>query len=150
MGVFAVRQIAALPYRRGSQTDDAPVSILLVTSRDTKRWVIPKGNQMTGLAAHEAAAWEAEEEAGVRGAVSPDPIGSYRYGKRQSNDNWVVIDVDVFALEVSKELAKYKECGERERKWFTLADAGAAVEEPDLRELIWAFGERLQGDKSGT
>lgn len=69
-GFAAIRQIAALPYRSNGAGYDAPVSILLVTSRDSGRWVIPKGNPATGSSPHAAAAVEAEEEAGVRGAVS--------------------------------------------------------------------------------
>jgi 8-oxo-dGTP pyrophosphatase MutT (NUDIX family) len=138
-----------LPYRIEASAGDAPVSILLVTSRDTKRWVIPKGNVGAGQSPHAAAAEEAEEEAGVRGAVSKKPLGSYCYGKRLANGDWVVIDVDVFPLVVDKEMAKWKEQGQRERKWFSLDEAASAVEEPDLRGLILSFGKQLQSGKHG-
>jgi len=138
-----------LPYRTKDSAVDAQVSILLVTSRETKRWVIPKGNVGAGQSPHAAAAEEAEEEAGVQGAVSKQPLGSYCYGKRLADGDWVVIDVDVFPLEVTKELAGWKEQGERKRQWFTLADAAIAVEEPDLRGLILSFGKQLQSGKYG-
>src|SRR3546814_2801699 len=80
-----MRQIAVLPYRFGGPAQDGPTEILLITSRETKRWVVPKGNPLNGMPRHAAAAVEAEEEAGVIGAVCPTPIGSYEYRKRRAN-----------------------------------------------------------------
>jgi len=137
---LTIRQIAALPYRSTGPGLDAPVSVLLVTSRETKRWVIPKGNLQPGVSPHQAAASEAEEEAGVRGVVCPTPLGSYRYRKRRGSGASLMVDVDVFPLAVSDELAEWKEQDERERRWFSLAEAADRVEEPDLRDLIRSFG----------
>src|SRR4051794_36610423 len=53
--VHAIRQVAALPYK---SDDDGKVRVLLITSRETRRWVLPKGNPIRGLASHEAAAHE--------------------------------------------------------------------------------------------
>jgi predicted phosphate transport protein (TIGR00153 family) len=117
------------------------VRVLLVTSRENRRWVIPKGNPADNATAHVAAALEAEEEAGVLGLVCPIPLGSYRYRKKRRNGASLMIDVDVFPLAVSSELASWKEQGERERRWFGLAEAAAAVDEPDLRDLIRSFGQ---------
>ncbi len=140
IGSRTISQIAALPYRAESAAIDAPVRVLLITSRENKRWVIPKGNLMAGTAPHNAAAREAEEEAGVRGLVCPTPLGSYRYRKKRGNGASLMIDVDVFPLAVSQELDSWKEQGQRERRWFTLPEAAAAVDEPDLRDLIRSFG----------
>ena len=86
----AIRQIAALPYRSSGPALDAPVSVLLVTTRETKRWVIPKGNLANGVAPHTGAAEEALEEAGVVGAVCPVPLGhlplSQAQGQRRVPD----------------------------------------------------------------
>ena len=128
-----------MPYRNEGSGIDAPVQVLLVTSRETKRWVIPKGNQIAALAPHVAAAQEAEEEAGVLGAVCPTPIGSYRYRKRRRNGASLWIDVDVFPFAVTQELDEWKERGQRERRWFSLAEAADAVDEDDLKELIRSF-----------
>jgi predicted phosphate transport protein (TIGR00153 family) len=95
---------------------------------------------MSGLAPHAAAAEEALEEAGVTGPVCPTPLGSYRYRKRKGSGASLMLDVDVFPLAVTEELATWKEQKERERRWFTLAEAAAAVDEPDLRNLIRSFG----------
>jgi uncharacterized protein len=135
-----IRQIAALPYRSAGSGVDAPVSILLVTSRESKRWVIPKGNPAAGMSAHASAALEAEEEAGVRGAACPTPIGSYRYRKRRANGASLMFDVEVYPLAVTQELVSWKEGHERQRQWFTLHEAADAVEESDLADLIRSFG----------
>jgi hypothetical protein len=102
--------------------------------------VIPKGNPMANLPPHAAAAQEAEEEAGVLGAVCPTPLGSYRYRKRRRNGASLMLDVDVFPLAVTQELPDWKESRERERRWFSLGDAADAVEEGDLADLIRSFG----------
>jgi predicted phosphate transport protein (TIGR00153 family) len=136
-----IRQIAALPYRTtgNAGTGVGSVQIMLVTSRESRRWVIPKGNQESGLAPHAAAAAEAEEEAGVCGQVCPTPLGSYRYRKKRGSGASLMIDVDVFPMVVTRELSHWKEQSQRERRWFSLGDAAAAVDEPDLRELIKSF-----------
>ena len=134
-----IRQIAALPYRARGAGIDAPVSVLLVTSRETKRWVIPKGNRASATQPHAAAAIEAEEEAGVRGAVCPTPLGSFRYRKTRKTGASLMVDVDVYPLAVTQELESWKEASERQRRWFSLASAADAVEEPDLADLIRSF-----------
>ncbi len=137
-----MRQIAVLPYRFGGPDKDGPTEILLVTSRGTGRWVIPKGNPLTGMDRHSAAAIEAEEEAGVLGAVCPTSIGSYEYRKRRANGAAIMYDVEVFPLAVTRELDEWKEMDERERRWFTLDAAAASVDEPDLQAMIRSFGDR--------
>ncbi|WP_174688504.1 DUF47 family protein [Sphingopyxis witflariensis] len=136
-----MRQIAVLPYRFGGPAQDGPTEILLITSRETKRWVIPKGNPLTGMERHAAAAIEAEEEAGVLGAVCPTAIGSYEYRKRRANGAQIMYNVEVFPLAVTCELSEWKEMDERDRQWFSFDAAAAAVEEPDLQALIRSFGD---------
>lgn len=139
---MAERQIAVLPYRTDSPAVDAPISILLVTTRGTGRWVIPKGGLENKLPPHASAAKEAEEEAGVLGSSCPTSIGSFRYRKKRASGATVWTDVDVFPFAVTEELESWKEQHERERRWFTLAEAAEAVDEPDLRALIRSFGAR--------
>ena len=124
-----------MPYRN----DGGVTSILLVTSRQTRRWVLPKGNRPSGMPRHAAAALEAEEEAGILGATCPTPIGSYRYRKTRWTGASLMVDVDVFPIAVTDELPDWKERHERERRWFPLAEAAQAVNEPDLRDLILGF-----------
>ncbi|MEQ7872858.1 DUF47 family protein [Sphingomonas sp. ASV193] len=129
-----------MPYRTLGRSIDSPVSILLVTSRESKRWVIPKGNIGAETDPHHAAAIEALEEAGVRGSVCPTPLGTYRYRKRRGSGASLMADVEVFPLAVSEVLDDWKERAERERAWFSLNEAADAVEEHDLRNLIRSFG----------
>lgn len=136
---MTIRQTAALPYRADGAASDSAVSVLLVTSRESRRWVVPKGNIAPGMASHVAAAVEAEEEAGVTGAVCPVPLGSYRYRKKRGSGASLLVDVDVFPLAVTGELPTWKEQHQRERRWFSLKEAAEAVDEPDLRELFRSF-----------
>jgi len=136
----AIHQIAALPYRTLGPALSAPVEVLLVTSRGTGRWVLPKGNRPKRMSPHAAAAREAEEEAGILGAICPTPLGSYQYRKRLDNGASLLVTVDVFPFAVTEELPAWREQAERERRWFTLAEAAAAVDEPDLGELLRSFG----------
>ncbi len=129
-----------MPYRTIGSGTDAPTQVLLVTSRGSGRWVIPKGNPGAGIPAHAAAALEAEEEAGVNGVVCPTPLGSYRYRKRRGNGASLMVDVEVFPFAVTRELEAWKEQSERQRRWFSLPEAADAVDEPDLRDLIRSFG----------
>ncbi|WP_109806619.1 DUF47 family protein [Sphingosinithalassobacter portus] len=113
--------------------------MMLITSRGTGRWVMPKGNIGPRMPAHVAAAKEAEEEAGILGAVCPVPLGSYRYRKLRGSGASLMIDVDVFPLAMTRELDRWKEQDERERRWFTLEEAADAVDEEDLGRLIQSF-----------
>ncbi|MFM5917121.1 MAG: DUF47 family protein [Novosphingobium sp.] len=124
-----------MPYR---SNDAGAVSVLLVTSRESKRWVVPKGNPGTG-APHLSAAQEANEEAGVTGTICPIPLGQYRYRKTRKTGASLMIDVDVYPLAVSRELDDWKEASERTRRWFSLGDAADMVDEPDLANLIRSF-----------
>lgn len=110
--------------------------ILLVTSRATRRWVVPRGNPILGLAPHQAAAQEAWEEAGVRGAVASDAIGRYRYDKRRKDGSIVPAEVHLFRLDVAEVVEDWPERHERERRWFAPEAAAAAVEEPELKALL--------------
>ena len=95
-------QVAALPFR----IKDGKVEVLLVTSRETKRWLIPKGWPMKGKKPHKAAAQEAEE-AGVKGEIKQKPLGYYDYWKRRAT-HFDLCRVDVYPLEVSKQLRSWR------------------------------------------
>src|SRR5262252_799126 len=93
-------QYAALPYRM-SKKDRA--EFMLVTSRETRRWIIPKGWPKKGKSPRRSAADEAFEEAGVVGAVGKHPAGSFIYKKRLKNGGWVQCEVRVFPLKVKQQ-----------------------------------------------
>ena len=129
------RQVAALPWR----LEDGERRILMITSRETRRWVIPKGGRMAGKTDAEAAAQEALEEAGVRGEIARRSFGVFRYAKRLKDDTERQCVVSVFPMEVLIQLGGWPEAHQRERRWMTPDDAAAAVHEPDLAALIRDF-----------
>ncbi len=124
------------------------VEVLLVTSRDTRRWVLPKGNRVKGLSRHASAAREAEEEAGVRGAVCRTRLGIYRYRKRLRSGAAPMVNVDVFPLAVTEELDDWLEAMQRTRRWFTPTEAMAVVDEPGLAALLLGFDATLAHGKA--
>jgi 8-oxo-dGTP pyrophosphatase MutT (NUDIX family) len=138
----AVRlQYAALCWREGA----AGVEVLLITSRDTGRWVIPKGWPMTGLSPEDAAAREAWEEAGVEGVVSPVSLGRFGYLKEMAANPAVPCAVAVFGLRVENLASKFPEKAVRKRQWFRPNEAATLVREPDLAALIQGFAPPVQG-----
>lgn len=134
-------QVGALPFRRES---DGSYSVLLVTSRESRRWLIPKGWPMKGRKPFEAAAQEAYEEAGLVGHVGKRPLGFYLYEKRLKSRDSVLCQVKVFPLEVRKQLKSFPERSEREKRWFTPSDAAEAVSEPGLAAIIRGAFKREQ------
>ncbi len=144
------RQVAALPVRRDEAGE---LQVLLVTSRETRRWVIPKGWPWADRADHRAAAEEAREEAGVRGKIRKAAIGSYGYDKRLKAGSRPVV-VDVYLLVVTRELDVWPEDDERTRAWLSPAQAADAVDEQELKALLRDLAEtitpildKLQADK---
>jgi 8-oxo-dGTP pyrophosphatase MutT (NUDIX family) len=127
-------QFAALPYRRS--TDDTGLEVMLITSRDTGRWVVPKGWPSEREAAWDCAAREAREEAGLVGDIHKRPVGSYHYKKLLDSGLPVWCTVEVFALAVAGRLESWPEQSERVGRWFSLDDAANAVDKPELGDLI--------------
>jgi len=129
-------QFAALPWRRDAAGE---VEVMLITSRETRRWVIPKGWPIKGKTSRKSAAQEAFEEAGIRGKISKRPIGAYAYDKRLKNGRLQHVRVAVFGLQVESEAAAYPELGQREKAWLPLVEAARLVEEPELMVLLATF-----------
>jgi 8-oxo-dGTP pyrophosphatase MutT (NUDIX family) len=129
-------QVGALCWRR---TAKGALRILLITSRDTGRWVIPKGWPMRNRTDAEAAAREAFEEAGVSGDVGERPLGLYGYPKLLGKGHAIPCVVRVFPLLVRKMVRQYPENGQRRVKWFTAAKAARKVQEPDLARILRGF-----------
>lgn len=135
------QQYAALCYRVRKKTGE--LELLLLTSRDTGRWVIPKGWPMPGKLSHEVAAREAFEEAGVRGTVETEPLGAFSYDKVLKDGIQVPCRVQVYALDVSDLAKNFKEKGERTIEWVSCNEAVKRVREPELRDIILAFERRM-------
>lgn len=128
-----VMQVAALCL------DPETGKVLLITSRGTKRWIIPKGWPMSGRSAAGAALREAWEEAGVRGKAQEKPVGQFAYNKRQGRGFSIPINVQVYLIPVTALDNEFPEASERKRKWFTPAEAADLVDEDGLKDLLRNF-----------
>lgn len=128
-------QFGALPYR----VVNGKVQILLITSRETGRWIIPRGWPEPGLSATASAAREAWEEAGIDGRMSETCLGIYSYLKALDDHDRLPIVVAVFPVKVRRLVDKFPEHKQRKRKWFSRKKAAARVVEPELRRLLRGF-----------
>lgn len=110
--------------------------VLLITSRGTGRWIIPKGWPMEGRTLPAAAALEAWEEAGAEGRIGREEIGRYSYDKDQDSGFAVPVEVRVYPLHVTRLSGDFPESAQRTRRWFTPQDAIRMVAEPGLKALL--------------
>lgn len=140
------RQVAALPYKR---TKKGAFKFLIMTSRGTRRFIVPKGWPMKRLRDHDAAAREAFEEAGLLGKISRHPIGVFLYWKRLKR-TFKLIEVDLFPLRVTRQAKKWPEKGERDMAWLQAEDAILLLDEPRLKTLIRNFVRRPKGDAASS
>lgn len=127
------RQVAALCHR-GKGADK---EVLMITSRGTGRWIIPKGWPMRGLDDHEAALQEAWEEAGVcKSHAAPDPIGTYTYDKVQASGYSYPVETRVYSVKVKDLAERFPEAEERNRKWMAPMEAANLVQEAELKAIL--------------
>jgi 8-oxo-dGTP pyrophosphatase MutT (NUDIX family) len=146
----AVRQqFGVLPYRENKKVG---LEILLVSSRETGRWVVPKGWPIKGLKPAASAAREAYEEAGLRGAMRSRSLGSYLYEKRLVEKRTTVpCEVRLYSMQVTRQETTWPEHAERKRFWFSPTAAIAAVSEDGLKAIIGDFvSSRQKIDSSGS
>jgi 8-oxo-dGTP pyrophosphatase MutT (NUDIX family) len=135
-GAATLRQFGVIPYRLEAGGE---LRILLITSRDTRRWVVPRGNPIAGLPPHLSAAQEAWEEAGILGSTGTGAIGTYSYPKRRKDGSTVPALVELFPFEVVEQKAQWPESGERETRWFDREAAAAAVRAMSARRRTGAL-----------
>ena len=129
-------QFAALPWRL---SESGTRQVMLLTSRETRRWVIPKGWPMKKRKPAEVASQEAYEEAGLIGhIVDKRPVGTFHYAKRLANGE-VLCRVRVFLFRVERQLEDWPEKNRRETKWFDAHEAASLVDEGGLAEIIDRF-----------
>ncbi len=131
-------QIAALPVHWDRKDR---LQVLMVTSRDTGRWVMPKGWEMDGKKPWAAAEIEALEEAGAKGYISKKPIGEYSYGKVLDDGTVLPCRVRLYPMIVDRLKRRWKERKQRRRHWFAPHVAAEKVDEPDLAELLLRLEE---------
>jgi len=127
-----IRQVAAIPCRLN---DDGTPEVMLVTSRETQRFIIPKGWPIKGKSEPKVAAIEAREEAGVTGKVLREPVGRFSYWKRLA-DCFVPVEVTVYVVRVTGVAARWDEQAVRRRAWLGIEDAVMLIDEPELAAII--------------
>ncbi len=129
-------QVAALCYK----TVAGKRQVLLITSRGTGRWIVPKGWPISGKDGPQSALQEAWEEAGVKKAdILEEPVGYYDYDKGLDNGDSIPIEAQVYLVHVRHLKKKYPEVDERDRAWFSPREAAELVDEPDLKEILIKF-----------
>ncbi|WP_368040293.1 NUDIX hydrolase [Ruegeria atlantica] len=125
-------QSAALCYR----IKHGRLKVLLITTRKSKRWIIPKGWLINGISSSQTAGREAWEEAGVKGKCAIQPIGRFTYVKTRASRGPVVCLVDVFPLCVTSVASEFPERAQRKRKWLSPGKAASRVKSPELCQLL--------------
>jgi 8-oxo-dGTP pyrophosphatase MutT (NUDIX family) len=133
-------QYAALPWRRAK----GAFEFLLITTSNTRRWIVPKGWPVEGISASECAEQEALEEAGIEGEVASEPLGSFRHHKERRSGEAVLCTVYVFPMEVTRQRQSWPEKNIRETRWCSVEDALARIKDPGLRRLILKFVKSTQ------
>ena len=133
-------QYGAICWRKA----DAGIDVLLITSRETGRWIIPKGWPIKGTSAAASAAREAWEEAGVEGKLCDTCLGVFSYQKIMPEDQSFPCTVAIYGLRVEKLSRRYPEQRHRRRKWFTAREAAELVAEPELSALLLALDQDAQ------
>lgn len=133
-------QYGAICWRKA----EAGLDVLLITSRETGRWIIPKGWPIKGTSAAASAAREAWEEAGVEGKLSETCLGVFSYQKIMPQDQSISCTVAIYGLRVEKLSRRYPEQRQRRRKWFAAREAAGLVAEPELSALLLALNHDAQ------
>ncbi|MBB3286907.1 MULTISPECIES: NUDIX hydrolase [Rhizobium] len=141
----SIEQYGAICYRRSQGREN--VEILLITSRESGRWVIPRGWPMDKKLPHQVAEREAWEEAGVRGKARKKRFGYYTYLKVLGTGETVPSIVQVHLLEVAELADRFPERGQRQLQWFSPNEAAAQVREPELKSLLRRVEAALAPDK---
>ena len=127
-----LQQSAALCYR----IELGRPEVLLITTRKSRRWIIPKGWLINGLSPSETACQEAWEEAGIRGLCEAQAVGRFYYQKNRNKKGPVLCAVDVFPLLVQSVASRFPECRQRDRKWFSPKKAASKVNSHELALLL--------------
>ncbi len=100
------KQSGVIPVYKGK--------VVLITASGSRRWITPKGSIEWELSAQESAAKEALEEAGIKGEVLPEEVGTYTYEKLGGR-----YKVRLYFMEVTKLKDNWDERAFRKRKLFT-------------------------------
>lgn len=133
------RQFGALPLR---MDEEGRIEVMMVTSRETRRWIVPKGWPIKGLTGAQTAAREAEEEAGVLGVTGKTPVGAYMYDKRLKDGSSTRCYVELYPLWVVDDMHQWREHAERDVEWLPVAEAAERAGDASLGELLRAVRDK--------
>jgi 8-oxo-dGTP pyrophosphatase MutT (NUDIX family) len=139
-------QYAAICYRKHPEL--GMPEVLVVTSRESGRWIVPKGWPIKGKKPYEVAAIEAFEEAGVRGKIKKKRFGYFTYLKQLPDDSRVPCIVQLHLLEVEKTFENFPERGQRLSEWVSFTEAARRVREPELKSLFLEADRRMRRPKT--
>lgn len=138
-----LEQVAALPYRLAP---DGSLEILVLSSRETHRAVIPKGWPMKNRKDWKSAQIEARQEAGVIGEISRKRLGQYLYWKR-FDTHFSLVKVSVYPFAAKRQLDDWPERHERVQTWLSPEDAALLIDETELGALIIEFTQSASWQK---
>jgi 8-oxo-dGTP pyrophosphatase MutT (NUDIX family) len=127
------QQYGVLPWR--SRRGDA-MKVLLITSRERGRWIVPKGWPAKGRAPFMSAALEAFEEAGIIGDIDPEPLTHFHYLKGHDDGSRERVRVTLFGMNVQGTLSHWRERGQRKRQWFKLDEAATRLDDRELARFV--------------
>ncbi|MBO0344658.1 NUDIX hydrolase [Roseibium sp. CAU 1637] len=140
-------QIGALCYR----WMDDELQVLLLTTRDTRRWILPKGWPMMKKKGHRTALIEAFEEAGVIGRVTDkQPFDSFQSHKGFGGGLKVDTSVLVYVIEAVEMTENFPEAGEREIRWLSVGEALDLIEEDAAKPILSRFSEEMQAQRASA
>ena len=128
----ALFQVAAIPFKYEPDS----LKVLLLTTRKTGKWIVPKGWPIEGLNFSQSAEQEALEEAGVKGLISKHPIGDFIYHKKIAPRRKVPCTVLTYGLHVTDQMSEWIEKGQREILWCSLLGAAKKVKNTGLRDIF--------------
>lgn len=137
-----LQQVGVLPWRIGKGGE---ARVLLITSRRSGRWIVPKGRLMKGCPPRAAASREAFEEGGVIGVLSKTPVTTYRYMKCLDDGSHVACRVAVFGMNVRGTLIDWREKGQRQRRWFSFNAAAALLGDSELSAFVRTLDAASEG-----
>ena len=134
-----IRQVGALCFQIIPKENP---KVLLITSRRSQRWIIPKGWPIKGLKSYKVAEQEAFEEAGASGTAFDFCLGSYSYIKKLDQGLRKCV-VYVYPLKVENLISDYDEAHERSRRWINISNATELLSEPELKDILKNFKPKL-------
>ena len=132
-------QYAALPWR----IVDCALEVLLITTRNTRRWIVPKGWPIAEYTPQACAAFEAMEEAGVAGVVEAEAFGTFHYDKLRKSGEVLACKVYVYPMKVTRRRRQWPEKRARDCEWCSVEEAISRIKETGLRRLIKKFAKTI-------